>query len=715
MNRNLLLLIGMVVAIVSCQKPPVEGDQPDDTVDKVQPVGNGFNFETAGLVNFSVTVSDLYNRPVALTRVEVYDQHPMVEGSSAWKDIEPIAVTQTNANGEFKLSTTLPKHLEKVYVVVNSIYYSGARAIELNAANITQRWHPAGYGANGAGAAAKALRANVGTAANATPWKYELPPFNASSNVWVLGDYKPKGGPLYLVGRDEFSSAFTAAIRNTLPERRNQPLANPDLFTSGLTGNLVTTATVEVWASFVSEGAWNNNSIGYYYYPTGSAPATAADIARRILIFPNVQDASGESGPYLGDLVVGDKVQLKYYDESTGQWVNEFPEGLTIGWFIVNKGYSTGNLTEGNKGLTTGNTYYSTPSLNTSGRQHNIIYFDRVSQLAVVGFEDIDVSSSNSDQDYNDVVLAITANPVDAINTDDLPPLVPESSTDTDGDGIIDTNDEYPNDPQRAFNRRYFGTLAYEDNWPKQGDYDFNDLVLGYNYTVVVNAFESVKDVKVKYTVRAIGANFRNGLAVQFGTGPGNVESVSGQRLDGNSSLFDLNPRGFENGQSRAVVPIFSDAHGLFGQPFSARGEFVNTVPGESYKTPVEVDLNVTFGVPVQQQSMGAIPYNVFLVANRDRGREVHLAGLAPTDKANTSLFGTEDDATNGTTIFYKNSSHFPWALHLPANFQYPKEYVNITRPYLHYREWAESQGTAFTDWHSNISAGYRNTSHLYE
>ncbi len=56
---------------------------------------------------------------------------------------------------------------------------------------------------------------------------------------------------------------------------------------------------------------------------------------------------------------------------------------------------------------------------------------------------------------------------------------------DTDGDGIANTLDMYPNDATRAFDNYYpsktvFGTLAFEDLWPGKGDYDMNDLVVDY-------------------------------------------------------------------------------------------------------------------------------------------------------------------------------------------------------------------------------------------
>lgn len=708
---HLFLLASVLLFAVSCSKDIVEADS---TVDKPQDSGTGWNFGTSKTVTISVTASDLQDSPIAKTGVELYAKNPKIAGSSNWdSSVVPFAQSQTDANGSFSTTVTVESTVDTVYLYLSHISFSEPRAIPLTSSSISLDLHPAGYAST-----KSALKAAVAS----TPWKYQVSPYNSASNLWVLGDYDAKGYPEYLVGRDTYTSAFLSAISSSFPEKKDMTATHPDLFVDGTTSNLATTASCNVWISFLSEGAWNNNAVGYFYYPTGSAPSTAASIAKRIVIFPNVQDASGNSGDLLCSMVQGDKVELKYYDEVSGTWTEVFPAGITIGWFLISKGYSTSSLTSGNIGIQAGSPFYSLPGLNSDARQHNIIYFDQTSQTAVIGFEDLSMSSG-SDKDFNDVVFAITANPITAINTSGLPVLVQTSQTDTDGDGVIDSNDQYPDDPQRAYDVFYptsgTGTLAFEDNWPKQGDYDFNDLVLGYQYHLVTNAYNAVKDVKVAYDVKAVGANYRNGFAVQFGTGPGNVESVAGQQLSGNT-LFSLSSStsGYETGQSYAVIPVFNDAHALFG--YTASTPYINTLEGTSANavtaTPVAIDLNVTFGIPVNPSSLGTPPYNAFIVVNKDRGREVHLAGKVPTSKADSKYFGTQDDQTNASTsVYYRNSSSFPWALDIPTNFEYPKEYNRVDQAYLFYGTWATSQGGSYADWYSNTAGNYRNTGKIYK
>ncbi|RZL02629.1 MAG: LruC domain-containing protein, partial [Pedobacter sp.] len=74
----------------------------------------------------------------------------------------------------------------------------------------------------------------------------------------------------------------------------------------------------------------------------------------------------------------------------------------------------------------------------------------------------------------------------------------PVVNTDPDGDTVHGTADLYPNDPNKAYNsfsENYFNegsTIAFEDNWPSQGDYDLNDLGIRYQHKVITNAQNKV-------------------------------------------------------------------------------------------------------------------------------------------------------------------------------------------------------------------------------
>jgi LruC domain-containing protein len=286
--------------------------------------------------------------------------------------------------------------------------------------------------------------------------------------------------------------------------------------------------------------------------------------------------------------------------------------------------------------------------------------------------------------------------------------------TDADNDGVDDDLDDYPNDPDRAFNVYYpnktdWGTLAFEDLWPGEGDYDFNDLVLDYHFKSVLNSSNQLVEFFMDYSTRAVGASLINGFALMLGGDPANINSVTGSQMTEN--YISLNSNGTEQNQSKTVVFLFDNAFNTIG---SSGSQFVNTKEDVPYVDPDTSQLVVTYTDPVSTDITGTAPYNPFIVVDKTRGKEVHLAGNVPTDLVDTGLFGTwADDSDPATGKYYQTANNLPWALDLPVSFDYPVEQVEILNAYNHFREWAESGGSVYDDWYEDNS-GYRNDENIY-
>lgn len=285
---------------------------------------------------------------------------------------------------------------------------------------------------------------------------------------------------------------------------------------------------------------------------------------------------------------------------------------------------------------------------------------------------------------------------------------------DADGDGVVDAEDAYPNDATRAYNTsipgRSQGTLLFEDAWPQNGDYDFNDLVLGYGYTVVTNAKNKVVELKGQAIIKAIGASYKNGFGIQLDKlSPSLITSVSGVKTDAPAWL-SVNANGTEAGQTFANVVVIDNVSRLM--PSAAGFTFVNTVPGEVFQKPDTTNFVINF--EADKVSLSDIVLNPYLIINQDRTLEVHLADKAPTDKANNKNFATFDDDSNvGASRFYKNKNNLPWALDVPASIPYSIEQKSITDAYLNLSKWAGSNGVSYTDWYIDLT-GYRNSNNIY-
>lgn len=274
--------------------------------------------------------------------------------------------------------------------------------------------------------------------------------------------------------------------------------------------------------------------------------------------------------------------------------------------------------------------------------------------------------------------------------------------TDTDGDGVADNLDAYPNDATKAYNvTGASGTVAYEDQWPVKGDFDMNDVVMGYSYTLVTSATNVVVSVSGTYTLYATGGAYSNAFGVEF---PVSKSLVSGLVVT-KAGVAVSNPS-FEGGQDKAVVILFSNMRDEMATWNTKTGDIFT--PYKSYT----LSFNIANGPTIS--TFGQDEYNPFIY-NSGRGHEVHISGKTPTNLADASLFSTNDDNTSvAASRYYVTKTGLPFAINVPTVFSYPTETTDITKAYLHIADWATSGGASYTDWYSNTATGYRSSGNIF-
>jgi LruC domain-containing protein len=492
-----------------------------------------------------------------------------------------------------------------------------------------------------------------------------------------LTEFDSNGIPLNM-SADYINPEFLQRVDASLPESYPVPDYHPDYLQAGSMLNTVVEEDADVWITFVHEGAGYQNSLGYYTYSQAAgAPADPGELQHNI-IFPNVSIFSG--GMHSGDKV----------------YLGSFEAGTVIGWFLVANGWNYGSVSE------TRDRYYSNseynPETELDQQQHVVLLNDEASGKFLLGFEDL--KRPAGDNDFNDAVFYVTSNPIEAISTENVNPL--DIIEDADNDGISDLYDDYPEDPLRAFDNFYpaedeWGSLAFEDYWPRQGDYDMNDLVLGYNFQTIHSPDNKLKDIIGHIKVRAIGAAYHNGFALELPVEPSNIADLAGE-LD------------FEYDNPLVIVNVFADAYDVMNPPGSG---FVNTEESMEYFTPQSISFGLTLQTPLELSNLAyQLPYNPFLRINGDLTKEIHLPDYPPTSKADLSLFGTQDDNSSMVAErFYKSHNNLPWALNIPLDWQYPKERKEVSWAYPNFAEWAESSGTIQQNWYQyqpdNIDENY--------
>lgn len=289
---------------------------------------------------------------------------------------------------------------------------------------------------------------------------------------------------------------------------------------------------------------------------------------------------------------------------------------------------------------------------------------------------------------------------------------------DADGDGVADNLDDYPNDPQRAFNQFYpcattCSNFAFEDLWPAQGDYDYNDHVVAYNLQKVFSPDRKIVDFKLKLKPRAVGAGYQNGMGFSLDNiPPSAVLNVTGQIFKYN--VISLNANKTEAGQSHAVIIAYDSPEPLLRR---GGGSMFNTIQANPRGESDTSYINVTFTTKVADSLVPFTEFNPFLIANTPagRGHEIHLPNRKPTDLANLSLFGSQADrSVPSQGIYYKNANGLPWAIEIPENFNYPQEKKSILVTYNYFDDWALSGGTAYPNWFRNFGA-YTNPKNIFK
>ncbi len=291
------------------------------------------------------------------------------------------------------------------------------------------------------------------------------------------------------------------------------------------------------------------------------------------------------------------------------------------------------------------------------------------------------------------------------------------TTSDTDGDGIGDDEDLFPNDPGRAFVNYYpatgFGSLAFEDLWPGRGDYDFNDLVVDYRFEIITNASNKVSDIISKTVVRAIGAGFNNAYGFQFGNNQIQFTDITVTGYSHENNVVTVGENGLEANQSKPTIIVFDNAKNIIS---TSSGFGVNVVPTETFVEPDTVFVNIAFTPDVYSiEDLDLINFNPFIIVDGVRGKEIHLPNYPPTDLADITLFGTDnDDSQPSIGRYYKTVANLPWAINIAESYDYSIEKSQIISAYTHFGEWAESSGNSFPDWYKDLS-GNRNEDNIYQ
>ncbi len=264
------------------------------------------------------------------------------------------------------------------------------------------------------------------------------------------------------------------------------------------------------------------------------------------------------------------------------------------------------------------------------------------------------------------------------------------NGTDTDGDGVKDDLDLEPNNPSVSQAiyipaLETYNTIGFEDSWPAEGDYDYNDLVVSFNLNKYLSKTNKLSRVETHFKLLAIGAGYDNDFCYMLDIP---YEHAQIEISDPNINYTVHNIDGKTEVRFESIKSIFETTG------------FVNTVQNEAYYEPINFSLMTTV-LNDENINGNSLAYDFFIRINGEEGREVHMAGQHPTGKINRTYFG---DNPNGNSHLYLNDRNLPWVVMIPEIWEYPAEKIEILAAYPDFADFAQNN-TNFP-WYSDFHGG---------
>ena len=612
---------------------------------------NTSNFSTIQKVQVEIDYSNSESR----VPFSIYDGNPLIEGENTTilkENVQALDGAWTDEQGKFTATVELPAYVSNVYIVSTSPF--ARQAIPGKIVNGVLKVSDTDEQLTTRASYRESTRFDRNRFNN-LGWNTNLGSFDDRSGVI---DYAYKGNdPKLTLSKSEMNELRTTVskVLNTLGSCPEEYRTQADLYVEEDETAVVLTA-LRGWT------CWNS-SLGYYYYRYDQAPASLKDV-KVYAVFPNTQmtwnNGSLQASPQ--GIKEGTAVQLKYFDDPEYPKGKNFPKGYYIGfilacnaWNTYFTGFNSYTLTEGfyassTKGFST--------KVNSGIDVRTAMFKDKNSNIAIA-FEDF-----MDDQNFTDVVFSLKANPEITY----VPPVDEDLNTTIEKTGVY----------------------AFEDEWPKAGDYDMNDVLVQYTYQKVFNIFNEILSESFTFkTLYNKSTVFTNGLGFIL-SNEGNAQSIEYFIRKENEKDFTV-ASGADKFTRESNAIILTDN--------------VKTNPNAEYKVTFKYgDKNSN---KKQETSIDAFIYRPSKEGNR---LEVHCPMKKPTSKVDTSLFGQYEDCSKPNEgIYYVSNQEniYPFAFYLSnanandiaelKNFD-KNEKKSISEIYPKFIDWAKYGTNA--DWY---------------
>ncbi len=422
--------------------------------------------------------------------------------------------------------------------------------------------------------------------------------------------------------------------------------------------------------TFIHEGAGYRNQFGYFVYDQDALNAEAPSIDDVLITQGTIWENT--SYYYSG----GDGSECLQTGHTVDITIDPTWIEYTLGFWLKPDGYDDPSVTP----------WYTLDELNSDDPQEHAVVLDSIytDSDILMGWEDLPRRSTGCDNDFNDLMLTISATPdsviTDIIETNDLP----QPRIDSDGDGVPDSIDDFPNDPDYVIDNVYppagdYFTLAFEDLFPSTGDGDYNDFVAGGKIHERLNLDNKIAYINGIFVMVARGAGYDHEFHLKISnTGPGTWSITT---WNGDDEILSTES-GDSEGNDLDLVLIPSSREAL---------PSYNTWADQEMQRGHRLDFSFTPDLPVDPETMAQAPYDPYLLV-LDTGYDIHQMGFEP-------ISGSGNPTDRG--LGFEDDNGYPWELILTDIWNFPLEKVMIDEAYPQFSDWCTSGGSTNQDWDS--------------
>ncbi|CCQ09231.1 hypothetical protein PALB_680 [Pseudoalteromonas luteoviolacea B = ATCC 29581] len=259
----------------------------------------------------------------------------------------------------------------------------------------------------------------------------------------------------------------------------------------------------------------------------------------------------------------------------------------------------------------------------------------------------------------------------------------------------VDAWSYYPSDNN-------FYVVSYEDKYPNKGDYDFNDLVIGYRVGLGLVYNESLRQNEVTSIVAtgymiARGAEYTHDWYLRIPTNTPVSGTVTKNLFVENTAEQVANYPQLQTINGEINIQVLKNTKQMMAVSGSP---FVNTVPDQALVLGKKFSLSVNLDTPILLSEFSAPPYDPYLHVI-PTNFEVHLSGFQ-TQISSSANFGADSQ--------FKDENGFPYALIFPDDWYPPYEGTDLGNAYNQFLNYTISPSSSNETWYLSPKDGEVNT-----